>query len=293
MRDEESKSMEKAMTMRDEESKNVEKAMSAGEQGEERLSPATIAKGKAADATEDSSLLAFIGAWLFFSMILFIAFEAVAEIRNPFFTCNWSLIHGLWIGKLCMTMAEGHATKTIGGRHRDIGGNAAKMASRLARRTELPDVGWAAELGLRQAEALPAAERGARHALDASFEPGSLSWDRYAGTIDMMGDTILRHLDALDDGLAPFATEEHIAERVAISQSYLGKPDDTPQLKAFTKAARGILDDNDTLLSEMARMEAELTRLRYDNLAEGSEAAIDEAKDAIDDVRLYGNRDMG
>lgn len=93
--------------------------------------------------------------------------------------------------------------------------------------------------------------------------------------------------------MVPFATEERISERIDMSQGYLGEPTDTPQLRAFSKVARGILDDNDPIISEMARMEAEFMHLRYGNLAEGDEATIAEAKDAIDDARLYGDRDMG
>lgn len=141
---------------------------------------------------------------------------------------------------------------------------ASDLAESLGARVRETDIGWLAERGRRQAEALPSREGATREAIGAAFSEGSLSRQRFDGTLSMMGDTVRRNLSVLLDGT------------------------DAGGMDAETqRVISGLLDDNDKLLEEMSRLVGELSLLRLREASEGSTDAVSEARKLVDETSQY------
>lgn len=159
----------------------------------------------------------------------------------------------------------------------------------------LPTVGMFASDGLRQVEETERKRQRIVAMIDRKFPRGSLSWQRFASTLDSVISTVVRNCALIANQVQSFDDDGYQSNRMVVDSGdyrYDNVPDDI-QLGRYKlyddilTSMRGILNDNERLLLELDRFELELASLDSSNLSEDSEAMLDELKKAVSEMQYY------
>lgn len=134
-----------------------------------------------------------------------------------------------------------------------------------------------------------------RTAVNAKFEQGSLSWQRFTSVIDSVLSTVTRNAAMLANKAQTFdADGYHESKRLIESGNYRYDqvPDDIQierhQLYEDTLGSmQEILNANERLILEMDRFAVELSKLDSNSLSTDSEEMLDEVRRLVSETRYY------
>lgn len=119
--------------------------------------------------------------------------------------------------------------------------------------------------------------------IGVQFSEGSISWDKFIGLVDMADRTVLRNSALIANGVQSFDREGYAkAKRRGSNQ--------TEQLALYDQSfanMQEIIDANERVLLEMAKLEMELTQLEADDTREDASQTIEELQGLIEETRYY------
>lgn len=148
---------------------------------------------------------------------------------------------------------------------------------------DTPYVGELAEETLEQIHSAARKRKRLRKVIAVQFSEGSLSWDKFCGLVDTAERTILRNSALIANGIQTFDREGYSrAKRSGDARS--------EQIQLYDKSVASIqeiIDANDRVLLEMAKLEMELTQLEADDTREEATATIEELQGLIEETRYY------
>lgn len=178
----------------------------------------------------------------------------------------------------------------------DAGATAESIANVLRRYTRAIVVGKRASAGL---AALENDKRkcAAFHAiLEKKFQPGSLSWDKFAVAADMTHDALLRNCASL-------ANRVQVFDRAGYQKKELGHRSSTWRkegelldpaaaekqrvLQAGLDEMDALLASNDRLLTELDKLTFELGKLTDAEASADSDHIVEEIRTLIDETKYY------
>ena len=183
----------------------------------------------------------------------------------------------------------------------DAGATANSIANVLKRYTRAVVVGKRAQAGL---AALDNDKRkcAAFHAvLDKKFQPGSLSWEKFASAGDLTHDAILRNCASLANRVQVFDRTGYQAQKRELghrSSTWRAQRDETaiidPAAAEKQRVLQAGLDEMDALLASNDRLLTELDKLTFalgkltdaDSSADG-ERIVEEIRTLIDETKYY------
>ena len=178
----------------------------------------------------------------------------------------------------------------------DAGSSADSIKNIFRRNLNVKGVGPYARSGM---EAIGSSERKAAnfHAvLDSKFEPGSITWQKFAGAADATSEAVLRNCAELANDIQLFDYEDYNrAERARRKATYRS---DAPVLQTtqIEKQAlfhqqmvemQAICDRNDKLLLELDKLTAELHTLDDTGSSAKSDQLIDEIRQLSAETKYY------
>ena len=182
--------------------------------------------------------------------------------------------------------------------HQDVdsGANADSVKAVFKRNLSVKGTGPYARSGM---EALSSAERKAanfRAVLDTKFEPGSLTWQKFAGAADATSQAVLRNCAELANDIQLFDYEDFSrSERARRKATYRS---DAPVLQTtqiekqslfHTQMVemQAICDRNDKLLLELDKLTAELQTLDDTGSSAKSDQLIEEIRTLSAETKYY------
>ena len=182
--------------------------------------------------------------------------------------------------------------------HQDVdsGSNSDSIKSIFRRNLNVKGVGPFARSGM---EALSGAERKSanfRAVLDNKFEPGSITWQKFAGAADATSQAVLRNCAELANDIQLFDYEDFSrSERARRKATYRS---DAPVLQTtqiekqslfHTQMVemQAICDRNDKLLLELDKLAAELDKLGDIGASAESERLVEEIRQLTEETKYY------
>ena len=137
-----------------------------------------------------------------------------------------------------------------------------------------------------------------RAVLDRKFQPGSLSWDKFAVAADMTHDAILRNCAALANRIQVFDRAGYQKKELGHrSSTWRERDQEDPQsaekqlvLQEGLDQMDALLASNERLLTELDKLTIELGKLTdADSNADG-ERIVEEIRTLIDETKYYGQQ---
>jgi len=182
----------------------------------------------------------------------------------------------------------------------DLGSDAASIKKVLNRYTHAIVVGKRAQAGL---DALDNCERKVsafRAVLDKKFQPGSMSWDKFAVAADMTQDAILRNSASLANRMQVFDRSGYQKERGHRSSTWRRNEVSNPESEEKQRVLQEGLDQmdaliasNDKLLVELDKLTIELGKLTDAESNADGERIVEEIRTLIDETKYYGQASAG
>lgn len=149
------------------------------------------------------------------------------------------------------------------------------------------DVGVLAEDGLRQVDAATTKHGQVMSLVDETFSSGSLSWNRFAGTVDDTCDAIGRNAVAMADDLREY-DEMRLNEEATRHLSMARIRDEQRQAEdALITSMHQHVRDNEMLLLELDKLRQELLRLKGDRSTEDNTTALEEIRRLVAETPEY------
>lgn len=119
------------------------------------------------------------------------------------------------------------------------------------------------------------------------FAEGSLSYDRFRTLSDRAAHTVLRNSALIANYVQNFDRDGYATE---LSRSKRNGGKDTASLAVFDQTLsdmQEVLDANDSVLLEMAKLEREVSRLNEGDTRERADETVEELRDLIEQTRYY------
>lgn len=127
--------------------------------------------------------------------------------------------------------------------------------------------------------------------MEEEFEKSSLTWEKFSAPVDEALDRILHKAAQLANLMQAFDSKEYQRMgRLEKAGAYKEDSTEVEQLRVMRKSL-GDMDhmqeDNDALLLELEKLQAELTRLTTSGYDSKTDAIIDEIRKLTDDTQYY------
>ena len=151
---------------------------------------------------------------------------------------------------------------------------------------EAPYVGEIAQETLEQIHSATRKRKRLRKIIAVHFSEGSMSWDKFTSLVDMAERTILRNSALIANGVQSFDREGYTKAKRHKSNANAR----SAQIELYDKSVASmqeIIDANERVLLEMAKLEMELSQLEADDTRESAGETIEELQDLIEETRYY------
>ena len=133
--------------------------------------------------------------------------------------------------------------------------------------------------------------------INAKFEVGSLSWNRFMSVVAAVTNTIVRNSAILANRIQAFDNEGYERDsRIIRTKEYLydNIPDDIQEeryglYEDTLRAMQDIVNANERLILELDRLSAELVSLESSSLTTESEEMLDEIRRIVDQTKFYAD----
>lgn len=150
--------------------------------------------------------------------------------------------------------------------------------------TDAPYVGDIANEALEQIRSASRKRKRLRKVISVQFSEGSMSWDKFTNVVDMAERTILRNSALIANCAQSFDREGYTkAKRRNNSTS-------SEQVALYDKSLadmQQVVDANERVLLEMAKLELELTQLEADDTRQSASETMEELQGLIEQTRYY------
>ena len=149
--------------------------------------------------------------------------------------------------------------------------------------TQTPYVGTIALEALEQVHSAERKRARLRKVITVQFSEGSLSWDKFCGLVDMAERTVLRNSALVANGVQSF-------DREGYKRALRTKDKHPEQIELYDRSLKGmrdVIDANERVLLEMAKLELELSSLEADDTREAAGETIEELQGLIEETRYY------
>ena len=224
-------------------------------------------------------LMTVIGGMLVFALIVFVLIVVLI----------------VWAVRKAMAKA-----KTIGKapeyQHVDTDGpvSTEQVVSILKKYTHRYAVGDLARAGINAIESADRKRDSFYAALDAKFQPETISWDRFAVGADSALSAIEKATAQLCNGIQSFDSDEYRRlEQNFKSESATGVPHDPTQeerlgmLIGRLDGMREIVAGNERMLLEMDKLEAELVKLESTERSDRGDQILQEIRTLTEEMKYY------
>ena len=182
----------------------------------------------------------------------------------------------------------------------DLGSNAESIKKVLQRYTRAVVVGKRAQAGLDALENCERKVAAFRAVLDKKFQPGSMSWDKFAVAADMTQDAVLRNSASLANRMQVFDRSGYQKERGHRSSTWRNNETANPESAEKQRVLQEGLDQmdaliasNDKLLVELDKLTIELGKLTDAESNADGERIVEEIRTLIDETKYYGQQAAG
>lgn len=148
---------------------------------------------------------------------------------------------------------------------------------------QTPYVGAIALEALEQVHSADRKRKRLRKVITVQFSEGSLSWDKFCGLVDMAERTVLRNSALVANGVQSF-------DREGYKRALRSGSEHSEQTELYERSIAGmrdIIDANERVLLEMAKLEMELSSLEADDTREAAGETIEELQELIEETRYY------
>lgn len=148
---------------------------------------------------------------------------------------------------------------------------------------ETPYVGDLAAETLEQVRSASRKRKRLRQSISVQFSEGSLSWDKFCNLVDLAERTILRNSALIANGIQSF-------DREGYAKAKRGGDARAEQVQIYDKSfasMQEIIEANERVLLEMAKLEIELSQLEADDTREEASDTIEELQGLIEETRYY------
>lgn len=158
-----------------------------------------------------------------------------------------------------------------------------EVAPVLEEYAQTPYVGAIATEALEQVHSAERKRKRLRKVITVQFSEGSLSWDKFCSLVDMAERTVLRNSALIANGVQSF-------DREGYKRALRSGDDHSEQTELYERSLAGmrdIIDANERVLLEMAKLEMELSSLEADDTREAASETIEELQGLIEETRYY------
>lgn len=148
---------------------------------------------------------------------------------------------------------------------------------------QTPYVGSIALEALEQVHSANRKRKRLRKVITVQFSEGSLSWDKFCGLVDMAERTVLRNSALVANGVQSF-------DREGYKRALRSGSEHSEQTELYERSIAGmkdVIDANERVLLEMAKLEMELSSLEADDTREAASETIEELQGLIEETRYY------
>lgn len=149
---------------------------------------------------------------------------------------------------------------------------------------DAPYVGDIASEALEQIHSATRKRKRLNKVISVQFPQGSMSWDKFTNIVDMAERTILRNSALIANGVQSFDREGYTKAKRRNSGT------SSEQVALYNKSIadmQQVVDANERVLLEMAKLELELTQLEADDTRESASETIEELQGLIEQTRYY------
>ena len=189
--------------------------------------------------------------------------------------------------------------------HQDIdaGATSDSIARVLRRYTRATVVGKRAQAGLAALENEKRKSAAFHAVLEKKFQPGSISWDKFAAAASMTHDAVLRNCASLANRVQVFDRAGYRKQELGHrSSTWRTRRDESAMLdpaaaekqrvlQAGLDEMDALLASNDQLLTELDKLTFELGKLTDADSNSNSEHIVNEIRTLIDETKYYSQQE--